>query len=103
MQGLHLITKLRKNMHNQLLDFSDKLHLPKRVIIESMVDELKNVSQIELSRDRGPLNFLVHLMAGSSPTAICPRNCHWLSPCRQLPGLSRTHVKNANTDLRRTG
>jgi hypothetical protein len=44
--------------------------LRKRAIIESMVDELKNVCQIEHSRHRSPLNFLVHLMAGL--IAYCP-------------------------------
>ena len=62
-QGLQLITKLRKNMRNQLLTLTDKLLLRKRAIIESIVDELKNVCQIEHSRHRSPLNFLVNLMA----------------------------------------
>jgi hypothetical protein len=62
--GLHLITKLRKNMRNRLLSVADKLLLRKRALIESMVDELKNVCQIEHSRHRSPLNFLVNLMAG---------------------------------------
>lgn len=62
--GVQLITKLRKNMHTRLMDIADKLLLRKRAIIESIVDELKNVCQIEHSRHRSPLNFLVHLMAG---------------------------------------
>jgi hypothetical protein len=63
-QGVQLITKLRKNMRHRLLDLSDKLLLRKRALIESIVDELKNVCQIEHSRHRSPLNFLVNLMAG---------------------------------------
>ncbi|HLZ23355.1 MAG TPA: IS982 family transposase [Ktedonobacterales bacterium] len=63
-QGLHLITKLRKNMHNRLVDVGDRLLLRKRALIETIVDELKNVCQIEHSRHRSPLNFLVNLMAG---------------------------------------
>jgi transposase len=43
--GLHLITKLRKKMHNRLLDWSDKLLLRKRVIIETITDQLKNISE----------------------------------------------------------
>jgi hypothetical protein len=62
--GLHLITKLRKNMHNRLLSLTDKLLLRKRALIESIIDQLKNVSQIEHSRHRSPFNFLVNLMAG---------------------------------------
>jgi DDE family transposase len=62
--GLHLITKLRKNMKNHLLLLSDKLLLRKRAIIESIIDQLKNISQIEHSRHRSPTNFVVHLIAG---------------------------------------
>jgi hypothetical protein len=67
-QGLRLITKLRKNMRNILLPLADHLLLRKRAliesIIESIIDQLKNVCQIEHSRHRSPFNFLVHLLAG---------------------------------------
>jgi hypothetical protein len=63
-QGLHLITRLRKNMKNKLMHLSDKLLLRKRAIIESIIDQLKNISQIEHSRHRSPTNFVVHLIAG---------------------------------------
>ena len=62
--GLRLITKLRKNMRNVLLPFADKLLLRKRALIETIIDQLKNVCQIEHSRHRSPYNFLVHLLAG---------------------------------------
>ena len=62
--GLQLITRLRKNMKNQLMHLSDKLLLRKRAIIESIIDQLKNISQIEHSRHRSPTNFVVHLLAG---------------------------------------
>jgi hypothetical protein len=62
--GLQFITRLRKNMKNQLLHLSDKLLLRKRIIIETIIDQLKNISQIEHSRHRSPLNFVVHLVAG---------------------------------------
>ena len=62
--GLHLITRLRKNMKNRLMHLSDKLLLRKRAIIESIIDQLKNISQIEHSRHRSPINFVVHVIAG---------------------------------------
>ena len=68
-QGLQLITKLRKNMQNRLLTLADKLLLRKRALIETIHDQLKNICQIEHTRHRSPLNFLVHLLAGS--TAYC--------------------------------
>ena len=63
-QGLRLITKLRKNMRHVLLPFADKLLLCKRALIETIIDQLKNVSQIEHSRHRSPTHFLVRLLAG---------------------------------------
>lgn len=63
-QGLQLITRLRKNMKNQLMPLSDKLLLRKRAIIECIIDQLKNISQIEHSRHRSPTNFVVHVLAG---------------------------------------
>ena len=63
-QGLHLITRLRKNMSNRLMHLSDKLLVRKRAIIETIIDQLKNISQIEHSRHRSPTNFVVHLLAG---------------------------------------
>jgi hypothetical protein len=61
---LQLITKLRSNMKNQLMALSDKLLLRKRAIIETIIDQLKNISQIEHTRHRSPINFLVNLLCG---------------------------------------
>lgn len=41
-----------------------KLLLRKRNILESIIDQLKNISQIEHSCHRSPTNFVVHLIAG---------------------------------------
>ena len=61
---LQLITKLRSNMKNQLLPRADKLLLRKRALIETIIDQLKNSSQIEHTRHRSPVNFMVHLLCG---------------------------------------
>jgi hypothetical protein len=63
-QGLHLITSARKNMKNQLMLLEDKLMLRKRSIIETINDQLKNISQVEHSRHRSVDNFLVNLVSG---------------------------------------
>lgn len=63
-RGLELITSLRKNMKGQLMLLSDKLLLRKRFIIETITDQLKNISQIEHTRHRSPANFAVNLLAG---------------------------------------
>ena len=63
-QSLHLITKLRRNMKGQLMLYTDRLLLRRRAIIETVNDQLKNISQIEHTHHRSPLNFLVNLLAG---------------------------------------
>ena len=63
-QGLQLITPLRKNMRNRLVVLADKLLTRKRSLIETINDQLKNISQIVHSRHRSPINFLVNLTAG---------------------------------------
>jgi hypothetical protein len=63
-QGLQLITPIRKNMHNRLMPLMDKLLTRKRSIIETINDQLKNISQIAHTRHRSPTNFLVNLIAG---------------------------------------
>lgn len=62
--GVQLITKLRKNMKNRLMPLMDKLLLRKRAIIESIVDQLKNISQIEHTRHRSPVNCFINIIAG---------------------------------------
>jgi hypothetical protein len=63
-QGLQLVTKLKKTMKNRLMPLLDKILLRKRALIESVNDQLRNISQIEHSRHRSSLNFLVNLIAG---------------------------------------
>ena len=63
-QGLQLITNVRANMKNRLLPLQDKLLLRKRSLIETINDQLKNVSQVEHSRHRSPRNALLTVLAG---------------------------------------
>ncbi len=62
--GIHLVTKVRKNMKKKAMEFMDKVYLRKRAVIESVNDILKNVCQIEHSRHRSFDNFIVNLIAG---------------------------------------
>lgn len=64
LQDLQLITKVRKNMKQRLLSMFDKLLLKKRAVMESVIDQLKNISQIEHSRHRSVTNFIVNVLAG---------------------------------------
>jgi len=63
-QDLHLVTKIKKNMKNRLLSITDKLLLRKRSLIETVNDQLKNISQIEHTRHRSLWNFLGNVAAG---------------------------------------
>jgi len=62
--GVQLITKLKSNMKNRLMPLADKLLLRKRAIVETIIDQLKNISQIEHTRHRSAVNFLVNLLCG---------------------------------------
>jgi transposase len=62
--NVQLVTGIRANMKNALLPLMDKILLRKRAIIETIIDQLKNISQIEHSRHRSPANFLVNLICG---------------------------------------
>lgn len=62
-QGIQFVTKIRRNMKNKLMPLWDKLLLRKRAIIESVNDQLKNISQIEHTRHRSGFNFLVNVIS----------------------------------------
>lgn len=62
--NVQLVTGIRSNMKNALMPWMDKLLLRKRAIIETIIDQLKNISQIEHSRHRSSANFLVNLICG---------------------------------------
>jgi transposase len=63
-RGIHLVTKVRKNMKPVPLSDFDQAVLRQRSIIETVFDELKNLCQIEHTRHRSIANFMVNLMAG---------------------------------------
>ena len=63
-EGVQLVTRLKTRMKNRLLPLMDKIMLRKRAIIESVVDQLKNISQIEHSRHRSVANCFVNLLGG---------------------------------------
>ena len=63
-QGVELLTPIRRNMKNRLVTLSDKWLLRQRAIIETITDQLKNISQIEHSRHRSPTNLLANVVCG---------------------------------------
>ena len=61
---VELITKLKKNMKPKVIALFDKVLLRKRSIIETINDQLKNISQIEHSRHRSLTNCMINVVAG---------------------------------------
>ena len=72
-EGLQLVTKIKSNMKNKLMHLVDKILLRKRAIIESVNDQLKNISQIEHTRHRSPWNFACNLIAGLCAYSLQPK------------------------------
>ena len=63
-RGLQLFTTLRSNMKQKLMHVHDKILLRRRAVIETVNDQLKNISQVEHTRHRSVSNFLVNLLSG---------------------------------------
>jgi hypothetical protein len=84
-RGLHLITKIRKNMHNKLMPLADKLLLRKRAIIETIHDQLKNIQQVEHTRHRSLVNAMVNVLAALV--------AYTHQPCKPSLNLSKNELK----------
>jgi hypothetical protein len=63
-RGIQLVTQLKRNMKNRLMLLGHKVLLRKRAVVESINDQLKNISQIEHTRHRSLASFMVNLVAG---------------------------------------
>lgn len=62
--GIHLVTKLRKNMKTKLVTpIQDAFYLRKRAIIETIFDQLKNIFQVEHSRNRSQINYFNNIFS----------------------------------------
>src|SRR3990167_3506603 len=72
-QGLQLITRLKGNMKNKLMPLIDKLLLRKRSLVETVNDQLKNISQIEHTMHRSIWNFMVNILGGLAAYCLQPK------------------------------
>ena len=61
--GLKLITKVRKNMKPKSLSAFEKFFLAKRAVVEAVIGQLKEICQIEHSRQRKVKNFAINAIA----------------------------------------
>ena len=87
-KGIQLVTKQKKNAKKKkILELSDKILLRKRAVIESMIDFLKNICQIEHSRHRSCCNFVVNLVSGIAAYSFLPKKKPSLQPWKNaIPG-----------------
>jgi Transposase DDE domain len=71
--GLQLITPLKSNMKNKLIPIDDKVLLRKRSLIETVNDQLKNISYLVHSRHRSLHNFMLNLITALIAYAHQPK------------------------------
>ena len=62
-EGLSLVYKVRKNMPPEPLSVSDAVLLKKRVLIESVIKELKTQTQLQHTRQRSFVNYVVNIVS----------------------------------------
>lgn len=86
-RGVQLITPLRKKMKNRLMPTIDKILLRKRSLIETVNDQLKNISQLDHSRHRSFDNFMVNLVAALIAYSLQPKKPSLNLANEQLPFL----------------
>jgi len=71
--GVHLVTKIKKNMKNSMMLLQDKIMLRKRSLIETVYDQLKNICQIGHTRHRSFDNFITNLLSGLIAYSFFPK------------------------------
>jgi hypothetical protein len=71
--GIKMVTKVRKNMQNKLLDFEEKMILTKRGIVESVIDILKIHLSIDHTRHRSQKAFIANAFSGLIAYAFYPK------------------------------
>lgn len=62
-QGITLLTKIRKNMKNKLMNFQDKLYLKKRSLVETVIDLLKSICDLWHTRHRSIDNAFNNMLS----------------------------------------
>lgn len=63
-RGIHLVTKLKRNIKSTCLTpIMDTIMLRKRAIAETIIDQLKNICQVEYAMHRSPKKIFNNLLA----------------------------------------
>lgn len=91
-QGIELITKLRSNMKDKLMDMKDRIFLNHRGLIESLNNKLKSGCQIEHSRHRSLTGFLTNVVSSLCAYHFMPNKPH----LRFYDNHHKSQKKNSN-------
>lgn len=86
-RGVTLITTVRKNMKAKAISLWDRAMLSKRFIIETINDQLKNISFIEHSRHRSMNGFMLNLLAGLVAYCLKDNKPHLILTGQELNSL----------------
>ena len=82
--GVNLVTGICNKMKNSLISMNEKVALRKRSVIETVNDELKNISQIKHSRHRPFISFLFNILAGLAVYSFFSKKQSIKSNCKNL-------------------
>jgi hypothetical protein len=72
-KGLRFITKVRRNMKKTVFSAIEKFFLSHRNIVETVIDQLKSLCQINHTRHRNVTNFFVNVISGLAAYMLRPR------------------------------
>lgn len=91
-QGLELITKIKNNMKEKILDPIKRQFLNYRGIIETINDQLKNLFHVDHTRHRSIINFQVNVLAGLLAYVFKPNKIS--VPFKKLNNFNATLMSN---------
>jgi len=88
-KSIELITNVRKNMKQQVLEPLKQWWLSKRRIVETVIDQLKAILHTQHTRHRSPANFFTNILAALLAYTLKPKK----------PSVSFTQILSQKTLL----
>lgn len=72
-KGLQIVTQIRSNMKNKLMNYTDRITLRKRSLVESVFHVFKDILNMDHTRHRSPVNFMTNLVSGLAAYCLSDR------------------------------
>ena len=92
-QGIQLVYKVRKNMDPLALSQTDVVMLKRRMLVESVIKELKTQTQLQHTRHRSFINFEVNMVSALiAYTYLAEKPSLNLRKIQQVHDFSRTSL-----------